>query len=81
MLLHIEDETLISVSDIIGIFNLEELNKNKENRNFTFKFNDEDKKKRTVILANEKGKIKEFFSDFSISTLENRINSMYKSIK
>ena len=77
MLLHIENEKIISSNDIIGIFDLSKLNENKENRNFTFKFNDDDKKKRTVIIVNENGKIKEYFSDFSISTLEKRINKNY----
>lgn len=77
MLLHIENEKIISSNDIIGIFDLSKLNENKENKNFTFKFNDEDKKKRTVIIVNEDGKIKEYFSDFSINTLEKRINRNY----
>ena len=45
MLLHIENEKIISSNDIIGIFDLSKLNENKENRNFTFKFNDDDKKR------------------------------------
>lgn len=77
MLLHIENEKIISSNDIIGIFDLSKLTENKENKNFTFKFNDEDKKKRTVIIVNENGKIKEYFSDFSINTLEKRINRNY----
>lgn len=77
MILHIEDDKIISVNDIIGIFDLYELNKNKENRNFTFKFSDEEKKKKTVILVNKNGKTEEFFSDFSVATLENRINKNY----
>ena len=83
MLLHIENEKIISSNDIIGIFDLSKLNENKENRNFTFRFNDEDKKKKTVIIVNEDGKIKEYFSDFTISTLEKRINKnyMFESIK
>lgn len=74
MILHIEDEKLISVNDIVGIFDLSELVKNKENKNFTFKFKDIDKTKKTVILVNKKGKVEEIFSNFSVGTLEKRIN-------
>lgn len=80
MFLHIEDERLISINDIVGIFDLSELNKNKENRNFTFKFNDEDKLKKTVIIINKNGKIQEIFSNLSIVTLEKRINKKDKFV-
>lgn len=78
MFLHIEDERLISISDIVGIFDLSELAKNKENRNFTFRFNDEDKLKKTVIIINKNGKIEEVFSNLSATTLEKRINKKDK---
>lgn len=80
MFLHIEDERLISINDIVGIFDLSELNKNKGNRNFTFKFNDEDKLKKTVIIINKNGKIQEIFSNLSIVTLEKRINKKDKFV-
>lgn len=78
MFLHIEDERLISISDIVGIFDLSELTKNKENRNFTFRFEDEDKLKKTVIIINKNGKLENVFSNFSVSTLEKRINKKDK---
>lgn len=80
MFLHIEDERLISINDIVGVFDLSELNKNRENRNFTFKFNDEDKLKKTVIIINKNGKIQEIFSNLSIVTLEKRINKKDKFV-
>lgn len=78
MFLHIEDERLISISDIVGIFDLSELTKNKENRNFTFRFEDEDKLKKTVIIINKNGKLENVFSNLSVSTLEKRINKKDK---
>lgn len=78
MFLHIEDERLISISDIVGIFDLSELTKNKENRNFTFRFEDEDKFKKTVIIINKNGKLENVFSNLSVSTLEKRINKKDK---
>lgn len=78
MFLHIEEERLISINDIIGVFDLSELNKNKENRNFTFRFKDEDRLKKTLILINKNEKIEEIFSNLSVTTLEKRINKKNK---
>lgn len=81
MFLHVEDE-VISLKDVIAIFDLQNLVKNKVNNNFIFKIDDEKKSYKTILLTSNKGKIKEYFSNISAQTISKNIEkSSYKILE
>ena len=81
MFLHVEDE-VISLKDVIAIFNLQDLIKNKVNNNFLFKIDEKKKSYKTILLTSNKGKIKEYFSNISAQTISKNIEkSSYKILE
>lgn len=76
MYLHVENNEVILCKNIIGVFNIENIQLNKEIEKNLSSIKDKLNKYKTYILTCEKGESKKYFSNISSGTIQKRIQNM-----
>lgn len=74
MYLHIGNNDMVLVRDIIGVFHLSQLKESKYNKKFLSNFSKKDlDENKTLVLIEEKGLLKPYCTNISSVTIKKRI--------
>ena len=74
MYLHIGNNDMVLVRNVIGVFDLEKIKDSKYNKKFLSKISEKDMKdNKTVVLTLEDGLLKSYFTNISVMTIKKRI--------
>ena len=76
MYLHIGNNDMVLVRNIIGVFNLQQLKEKKENKKFLARISDKDLKNeenKTLVLTEQDGLLKPYCTNISGMTIRRRI--------
>ena len=76
MYLHIGNNDMVLVRNIIGVFNLQQLKDKKENKKFLAQISEKelkDKENKTLVLTEENGLLKPYCTNISGMTIRKRI--------
>ena len=72
--LHIGNNDMVFVRNVIGVFDLEKIKDTKYNKKFLSKISDKSMKdNKTVVLTIEDGLLKSYFTNISVMTIKKRI--------
>lgn len=76
MYLHIGNNDMVLVRNVIGVFNLQHLKDRKENKKFLAQISEKDlkeKENKTLVLTEENGLLKPYCTNISGMTIKKRI--------
>ena len=76
MYLHIGNNDMVLVRNVIGVFNLQQLKDSKNNKKFLANFSEKDlreKENKTLVLTEENGLLKPYCTNISGMTIRRRI--------
>ena len=74
MYLHIGNNDMVLVRNVIGVFDLEKIKDSKYNKKFLSKISEKDMKdNKTIVLTLEDGLLKSYFTNISVMTIKKRI--------
>ena len=72
--LHIGNNDMVLVRNVIGVFDLEKIKDSKYNKKFLSKISEKDMKdNKTIVLTLEDGLLKSYFTNISVMTIKKRI--------
>ena len=81
MYLHIGNNDMVLIRNVIGVFDLSKIKDSKHNKKFFAKIpNKEIKDNKTLVLTTENGLLKPYYTNISVMTIKKRIekNSFIK---
>ena len=76
MYLHIGNNDMVLVRNVIGVFNLQQLKNRRENKKFLAQISEKelkDKENKTLVLTEENGLLKPYCTNISGMTIRKRI--------
>ena len=74
MYLHIGNNDMVLVRNVIGVFHLSQLKEGKENKKFLAKFSEKElRENKTLVLTEENGLLKPYCTNISSATIRKRI--------
>ena len=77
MYLHIGNNDMVLIRNVIGVFDLDKIKESKYNKKFLFKFSEKEmKENKTLVLTNENGLLKPYFTNISVMTIKKRIEKI-----
>ena len=79
MYIHVGDNVILKTEEIIGFFDVETLKQSRSNLRILNMLKNQNPEIKTVIITENKGNTKEYFSIISTRTLRSRINKWQKN--
>lgn len=77
MYLHIGNNDMVLIRDVIAVFDLEKLKSRKDNKKFLSKISEKEMKdNKTVVLTLENGLLKPYCTNISVMTIKKRIEKV-----
>lgn len=77
MYLHIGNNDMVLIRNIVGAFDLGKMKNSKHNKKFLAKFSEKElKENKTLILTIENGLLKTCFTNISVMTIKKRIDNI-----
>lgn len=74
MYLHIGNNDMVLVRDVIGVFDIDKLKERKENKKFLQNITEKEmKENKTMVLTDEDGALKHYCTNISVMTIKKRI--------
>ena len=74
MYLHIGNNDMVLVRNVIGVFDLDKIKNNNNNSKFLSKITEKEiKENKTVVLTIENGLLKPYYTNISVMTIKKRI--------
>ena len=78
MYLHIGNNDMVLIRNIIGVFNIDKIKESKYNKIFLSKISDKElKDNKTVVLTLEDGLLKSYCTNISVMTIKKRIEKIF----
>ena len=78
MYLHIGNNDMVLIRNVVGVFDIDKIKDSKYNQNFLSKISDKEKKEnKTVVLTIENGLLKPYFTNISVMTIKKRIEKIF----
>jgi len=72
--LHIGNNDMVLVRNVIGVFDLDKIKNNNNNSKFLSKITEKEiKENKTVVLTIENGLLKPYYTNISVMTIKKRI--------
>ena len=77
MYLHIGNNDMVLVRNVIGVFDIEKIKESKHNKKFLLKIPEKElKDNKTLVLTLENGLLKPYCTNFSVLTIKKRIEKV-----
>ena len=78
MYLHIGNNDMVLIRNVIGVFDLEKIKDSKYNKKFMSKIPEKElKNSKTIVLTLENGLLKPYCTNISVMTIKKRIEKIF----
>ena len=78
MYLHIGNNDMVLIRNVIGVFDIEKIKDSKYNKNFLENISEKDlKENKTIVLIQENGLLKKYLTNISVMTINKRIDKIF----
>ena len=78
MYLHIGNNDMVLIRNVIGVFDIDKIKESKYNKMFLSKISDKElKDNKTVVLTIEDGLLKPYCTNISVMTIKKRIEKIF----
>lgn len=79
MYLHIGNNDMVLIRNVIGVFDITRLKESKHNKKFINKLSEKEiKDNKTMVLTMENGLLKPYYTNISVMTLKKRIEKNFE---
>ena len=79
MYLHIGNNDMVLIRNVIGVFDITRLKESKQNKKFINKLSEKEiKDNKTMVLTMENGLLKPYYTNISVMTLKKRIEKNFE---
>ncbi|MBO5141879.1 MAG: hypothetical protein J6C46_02570 [Clostridia bacterium] len=78
MYLHIGNNDMVLIRNVIGVFDIEKIKDSKYNKKFIENISEKDlKENKTIVLTQENGLLKKYLTNISVMTINKRIDKIF----